>query len=89
MYTDTRTTAREVLDDVETEVRSLASRTLSGVTNRRDHPSYLTKTQVKADLERLNGAYELAARVAGGDDQLSQSTCDLVEWARAAVAAMK
>lgn len=89
MYTETRTTAREVLDDVETEVRAFASRVLSGVVNRRDHPSYITKTQVKADFERLNGAYELAARVAGGDDRLCEVTRSVVERARAAAATMK
>jgi hypothetical protein len=89
MYTDTRTTAREVLDDVETEVRAFASRTESGVTTRRRHPTFITKTQLKADLDRLNGVYELAIRVAGGDDQLNEATRSAVERARAAVAGMK
>lgn len=89
MYSDSRTTAREVLDDVETEVHALASRTRSGVADRVARPSFITKTQVKADLERLNAAYELAGRVGGGTEQLSEGTRSIVERARAAVAEMK
>lgn len=85
MYHETRTTIDEVLRDVAKEVAAQANRVISNVSTWTAHPTYITRTEIRANYHRLLGAEELAGRVFGGFDRLPDDLRIHVAKARAAM----
>lgn len=67
MYVETRTSAAEVLAEVHIEVRAMSYRVINDASNRKAHPTYLTKPMQREHLWQLQGAHQLAWRVTGTD----------------------
>lgn len=65
-YVETRTEAQEVLRDASREVCYVATALINAVSIFTRWPAYNTKTALRADFQRLVGAYLLANRVSGG-----------------------
>lgn len=87
VYVETRTSHVEVLADVAHELVAMANVVINNVDTRIDHPTYLTKTDVRTNFQMLRGAYELAARVSGGAHLLPNDA--QVKYAAACVAMEK
>lgn len=81
MYTETRTTADEVLADVHTQLRAMANSVRADARTRRQHPTYINVAQVRAAVMRLRGAFQLSAHVCGGVDRLPLDLVQLITLA--------
>jgi hypothetical protein len=88
MFVETRTEVAEVLAEMFRAVDQSANGVIGDVRTRRQHPSYISKTMVREGLSQLVGAYALAAKVAGGVDQLPEELHAKVRAAHDAVAAL-
>lgn len=83
MYVETRTTAQQVIEDVVNELNYQANSLVASVRTRQQHPTYITKTQLRESLSELTGAYGLAIRVLGGREQVPDAIANKVTDARA------
>jgi hypothetical protein len=81
MFVETRTTVAEVLAEVHAEVNAMANSVINQAANREAHPTFNTKPLMRQQLNELAGMYQLASRVSGGHDKLSDELIAKVQKA--------
>lgn len=86
VYIETRTTHTEVLADLLQELDYKINGVISSATNHRAHPTFNTKTAIRAELQQLMGAAEMVRNVHGGT--LPDAVEAKIGHARAAVDAL-
>ena len=67
MYIETRTTHRQVLDDVGLHLNYKLNNLIASAIERKRHPSYMSKRMLKDKVLEVRGAASLARNVYGGE----------------------